>query len=198
MGVIPKQIAPYVATITSAIKSAFGGKAVNMEVKLKDGNTIWVETEDGDFTKKRVFSEENGAPLADGEYYLEDGRELIVKDGQIEAETEDAGEMPPPAGGDAMTLEAAMQKIAALEAENMKLKDAATEVTNLHARVEAAERQVQNNAVVISNLARLTSKDVKFNAPTQNLGNGRQPAHGKLSDADRTAILKKWEELEKQ
>ena len=189
MGIVPDQIKPYVATIKNALKSAFGGKAVSMEVKLKDGNTIWVETEDGDFTKKRVFSEENGAPLENGEYYLEDGRELIVKDGQIEAETEDAGTMPPPANSDAMTLEAAMQKIAALEAENMKLKDTATEVTNLHVRLEAAEKQVQNNAVVISNLARLTSKDVKFSTPTQNLKADKAKP---LSEAEQLKVIEEF------
>lgn len=54
----------------------------NVTDTLADGTVIQVESEDGDYTGKKVYAED-GSPIPTGEYPLADGRVIMVTDGTI-------------------------------------------------------------------------------------------------------------------
>lgn len=136
-----------------------------MEITLADGMTVWVESEDGDFVGKAIYSEQGGEPLEDGSYALEDGRSLIVAGGIIteivEAESED-------------------DEVEALKAENEELKNeletlrAANEETS---KALEAEKEVnaQNGEAINSILAKIDELESENKAMAKVTVGGEAP-----------------------
>ena len=56
----------------------------NMEIELADGNKVFVESEDGEYVGKKVWTAaDRNMPAPDGNHQLKDGRTLVVKDGVV-------------------------------------------------------------------------------------------------------------------
>jgi len=135
-----------------------------MEITLADGMTVWVESEDGDFVGKAIYSEQGGNPLEDGSYALEDGRTLIVAEGVI-TEVVEAEE-----GED----------IEALKSENEELKNeletlrAANEETS---KALEAEKEVnaQNGEAINSILAKIDKLESENKAMAKVTVGGEAP-----------------------
>ena len=135
-----------------------------MEITLADGMTVWVESEDGDFVGKAIYSEQGGNPLEDGSYALEDGRTLIVAEGVI-TEVVEAEE-----GED----------IEALKSENEELKNeletlrAANEETS---KALEAEKEVnaQNGEAINSILAKIDELESENKAMAKVTVGGEAP-----------------------
>lgn len=71
------------------IVNYFAGQPKNVTDTLADGTVIQVESEDGDWTGKRV-TREDGSPLEAGTYELSGSRTLIVGDGGVITELREA------------------------------------------------------------------------------------------------------------
>jgi len=107
------------AKMAAALKEVFGGPK-NMEVPLKDGTILFVESEDGNFMGKKAMIENQPAPA--GSYELANGTIIVVGEGGVITEVKEA-----------MTPEQRLQE------ENKALK----------AELEALKAQSQNEKVAL-------------------------------------------------
>jgi len=123
-----------------ALKNAIGMGAKNLALELEDGNTINVETEDGEFVGKVT-----DAP--DGMHRLRDGREITVAGGIITAITEAVMEDKAMAMGDD-ELEMMKAEIVALKAQ---LAEATASKAEAVASSEAFAKQVEKQLFDIRN-----------------------------------------------
>ena len=154
--------------LDNLVKGVKAEEVKAMEIALADGSSIFVDSEDGDFVGKAVFTEEGGEPLADGSYPLEDGRELIVTDGII-AEIVEGGEE---ANED--------EELEALKAENAELK---AELETLRASNEEtsqaleSEKEVnaQNGEAINSILAKIEELEAENKAMAKVTVGGAEP-----------------------
>jgi ATP-dependent protease ClpP protease subunit len=140
--------------ITNMIDNFFSPK--NMTTTLQDGRVIQVDTEDGDWTGKKV-STEDGAALAPGTYPLEDGRTITVADDgtiasitEVEAKTEEKPE----------DMEA-KEKLAAAEARIKELESALNATAEGASKAEARAKSFENKAVTLESKLNTEMKAVK-------------------------------------
>ena len=115
----------------------------NEIVALEDDTEIFIDTEDGDFVGKSVFTVEEGEPtetsVEDGSYNLKDGREIVVAGGVVESITE--------------------EEIEALKKENADLKEQleaknkeATELKSEKETTEAKAKEIETELGEIKNM----------------------------------------------
>ncbi len=114
---------------------------------LEDGTEVFIDSEDGEFVGKSIFSEEGGDALADGTYKLDDGRELIVVDGIVtelvegDAEVEDSEEVKDLKDQIETLTAAALESANALEESNAVNAKTLESVSEIVAKVEALEKE---------------------------------------------------------
>lgn len=128
-----------------------GGKSnkKNLDVKLKDGATVYVQTEEAEAKEgDAVFSDaEFATPATDGDYVTESGSTIAVKEGKIEAIK--AAEEPN-AEVEALKVEKAALETAKADAEakataaEAKAADLEKEVSNLKAGLLEVQNQVKD------------------------------------------------------
>jgi ATP-dependent protease ClpP protease subunit len=140
--------------IEKMINNFFSPK--NMTDTLEDGRVIQVETEDGDWTGKRVTTED-GAVLPAGAYKLADGRSLTVDDAgvitqvtEVEAKTEEKPE----------DMEA-KEKLAAAEARIKELESALNATSEASTKAEARAKSFENKALTLESKLNTDLKAVK-------------------------------------
>jgi ATP-dependent protease ClpP protease subunit len=122
--------------LTKTVTNLF--KPKNMTDTLADGRQIMVESEDGDWTGKRVTLVD-GTPLENGNYTLEGGRVISVADGAIATVTEpEAIQAPKP---EDMELK---EKLAAAEARIKELESAVQAQTDTATKAEAKAKSFEN------------------------------------------------------
>lgn len=105
----------------------------NMTETLQDGRVIMVETEDGDWTGKRVTLED-GSPLGPGQYTLASGKKFTVADDNTITEVI---EPQPPTEGDQATDMETKKKLDAAEARIKELESALETRNDAAAKAEA-------------------------------------------------------------
>lgn len=109
------------ANIENLFKKVIKNEGVQaMMVELADGNSVFVESEDGEFVGKKVFTSDKTTPAPDGNHQLKDGRTLVVKGGVVESVTEAVSNEAKQAAEIAtltQNLKDANDKLAAFEAE---------------------------------------------------------------------------------
>lgn len=126
-------------------------KPKNMTDTLADGTVIQVESEDGDWTGKRI-TREDGSPLEPGEYALADGRVLIVGDDSTISEVREME-----AENNAENKEDDMELKSKLEAAEARIKELESA---LEARNEVAE-QAEARAKSAENMATVKVKNLE-------------------------------------
>lgn len=132
-------------------------EAVNMDIELEDGNTIFVESEDGELEGKAT-----NAP--DGTHRLRDGRSITVADGVVQSVQE--GESEEAEGMDDDEEKQAMRdKIAQLEAQ---LQEASAMTQEKEESYNKLSEEVMNIKKMISSNASPLVKHPRFNQANQN------------------------------
>ena len=139
-----KDLLNLTAKLSKMVKGEESAKA--MAITLDDGSSVFIDSEDGEFVGKSIFLEEGGEPLGDGDYMLEDGRELVVADGLVSEVKEGEGEEVEELKAKIAELEASMvESSKALEESNEVNAKLDESVKEIFAKVEALE--VENKAM---------------------------------------------------
>lgn len=121
-------------SLAERIKNILSGKAKNIDLTDKDGNTFSVDIPSDREEQKPEIGD---AATPDGTYPMEDGTTITVADGVVtEIEREEEHRDPDPQ--DVETLNA---RIAELQAENATLRQLASEAADRLAEYEALESQ---------------------------------------------------------
>lgn len=165
-----------------ALKNAIGMGAKNLALELEDGNTINIDSEDGEFVGKPT-----DAP--DGTHKLRDGRTITVAGGIVSAITEAVAEDNAVAMGDD-EMEKMKAEIVALKAE---LEAANASKAEAVASSEAFAKRVEGELTAIksyiSTNAKALQKMPTFGAQAQDPSN-RGKSESEILNAKAEAVLK--------
>jgi len=124
--------------LTKTVTNLF--KPKNMTDTLADGRVITVESEDGDWTGKRVALED-GTPLENGQHALASGRVITVSDGMIGQVTEPEAKQEETEKPEDMELK---EKLAAAEARIKELESAVQAQTDVADKATAKAKTFEN------------------------------------------------------
>jgi ATP-dependent protease ClpP protease subunit len=123
--------------LTKTVTNLF--KPKNMNDTLADGRVVMVESEDGDWTGKRVTLED-GTPLENGNHTLASGRVIAVTDGVISTVTEPEAKQETETPED-MELK---QQLAAAQARIKELESAVSAQTEAADKATAKAKTFEN------------------------------------------------------
>ena len=155
-------------------------EAVNMDLELEDGNTIFIESEDGEFEGKAT-----NAP--DGTHRLSDGRSITVADGIVTSVQEGEGEEA--------NMDEEMVSVSKAEYEEMQkaLADAQASAQATETEYQALSKEVMDIKAMISSSAKPLAKHPRFNQQSQNPTPEKKAEEKKLHGADalRKKVLKR-------
>jgi ATP-dependent Clp endopeptidase proteolytic subunit ClpP len=167
--------------LTKIIKMAAdaigGGTPSAMDLKLKDGSVLNIDSADGEFVGKPATL--NGAPAPDGTHDLEDGRKITVTGGIVTAITEAAKAAPvqpapapvapTPAPAPVQTAEQklaeAQAKLAIMEAEKQAI---IAEKQAVEAAKVAAETQAASTVQALGTIKKELEEKLKEEVGDQN------------------------------
>ncbi len=160
-------------TFKSDVMKLFGNRAVAnapaaIDLKLKDGGAIHVETENGDLVGKPATKD--GAP-AEGSYALEDGRTLVCVGGKVTAVTEAMAQQTPQQKAEAELARVTAELNAIKMANEAKMK--ADEDAKAKAAAEQATKALEDEKIKVAALAKQVEELEK-----KTVGNGGKPNEG--------------------
>jgi ATP-dependent protease ClpP protease subunit len=161
-----KTLIEQIAGIFKKHATASGPTAIDLP--LQAGGTINVTSDNGDLVGKPATM--NGAPCADGEYPLTDGRTLVVTAGMVQ-EVKTAAAVPPPAPTQQDALKA---QIAALQAQ------LATKTTAEQAALTQAQTAQQTAQAAVTAMAEI-KKEIEVITKTT-VGDASKPDLGIIAN----------------
>jgi ATP-dependent Clp endopeptidase proteolytic subunit ClpP len=174
------------AKIIQMAATALGEGPTAMDLKLKDGSVLNIDSADGEFVGKPATL--NGAPAPDGTHDLEDGRKITVTGGMVTAITEAAKAAPVqpapapvapiPAPAPVQTAEQkqlaeALAKLATMEAEKQAI---IAEKQAVEAAKVAAETQAASTVQALGTIKKELEEKLK-----EEVGDQNPPAKGMTS-----------------